>query len=393
MQNTDRTEELRGFFESARLAAPKTLATFTTCVRADSFLESIRLISRTAHEAMSRCTRRIDDTLQAIDGCTPTMSSVERKLLLSETELVAASTSVTNFTETVDNAIEVLRTKVKRSNRYLRRQQSAAASAELSVQLLEHYKALLQCLGQRISKCRMRMALCKEEVALYKNEMVYFGCNGVLSCSVPNTVQTVDPTPGLASPVGGARSSAAEAISQDRAHFGIVQASRNTMQLVDGVLKIAAETVKLAGDSAMTIARAGNVSLGRNLRTEKSTDASQMPTVPHFDFSPEEKHRLSEQSVSLQLRQREASAHDAKMVEASVRDLSQLTSLMNEKVMEQAEQFSILVQNTAETRELMKRAVEELRKPTNRFWNSTRQLIALLWICTAITLVTNWIVR
>lgn len=226
-----------------------------------------------------------------------------------------------------------------------------------------------------------------------------------LPCSDSSTARTTSPKP-------------------SRSGFG------TTFRVVDGMMQRAAQTVKAAGshaDSALHVALTGSQAAARQLlnvgtssvdgivmfgaggdrgRGAPSTAGSSasaptrldartlpLPPLPQDELSKEEETRLQEQSQALLQLQHEATAQDAKAVEASIRELSQLTSLMNEQVVQQTEQFSILVRNTETAHTNVQKAVGEVKKPLHAFWNPTRQLIALLWACMALVLAVNWVSR
>lgn len=71
--------------------------------------------------------------------------------------------------------------------------------------------------------------------------------------------------------------------------------------------------------------------------------------------------------MALREEQEQASANDAKQIETAVRELSQLTSLMNEQVMLQSEQFSVVLKNTEEAQRTMSRALREVGKASQHF--------------------------
>ncbi|EPY19783.1 syntaxin 1B/2/3 [Strigomonas culicis] len=115
--------------------------------------------------------------------------------------------------------------------------------------------------------------------------------------------------------------------------------------------------------------------------------------VPHFEYSAAEAAALEQENVQLLEEQRETTAQDAKQIEASVRELSQLTSLANEKVLEQNEQFNVVLNNTAITKSNIDKAGKEVREAGESFWTSTKQLIALLWCCIISICVLNTLIR
>ncbi|KAL7707576.1 hypothetical protein N2W54_007480 [Lotmaria passim] len=200
-----------------------------------------------------------------------------------------------------------------------------------------------------------------------------------------------------------------------------------TFRVVDGMMQRAAQTVKAAGshaDTALQVALTGSHAAARQLlnagtssvggilmmgsaaststangdhwRAASFTSAAgtvPLPPITQDDLTEEEEVRLQEQGQALLELQHEATAQDAKAVEASIRELSQLTSLMNEQMAQQTEKFAIVVRNTEAAHTNVRKAVDEVKKPVQAFWNPTRQLIAFLWACMIVVLVANWISR
>ncbi|KAG5488885.1 hypothetical protein JIQ42_00503 [Leishmania sp. Namibia] len=315
--------------------------------------------------------------------------------------------------------------------------------------VVEHLRQSVSILLQRITAKRLHVALAKEELALYKAEMFLYGHCGVLSCSdevaaeLAHDMKMARKETGLRGQRGNIAAENREAdripdgvgASQVRHHSAArTHADKSgfgtTFRVVDGMMQRAAETFKAAGshaDSALQVALTGSHSAARQLlhvgtssvaeifmlgagpggggrpnlsrpdaemfSTTAGVGVAPLPTLQPYQLSQEEEARLQEQNHALLQVQREASAQDAKAVEASIRELSQLTSLMSERVVQQNEQFSLLVKNTEAAQANVQKAVCEVKKPLSVFWNPTRQLVALLWVCTAVLLMANWASR
>ncbi|KAG5490616.1 hypothetical protein JKF63_00737 [Porcisia hertigi] len=314
--------------------------------------------------------------------------------------------------------------------------------------LVAHLRQTVSTLETHIAAKRLHVALAKEELALYKRELFVYGHCGVLSCSeevstqLAACVDTVrkaaasrDERNAKTGEYDGADKRSAEADAQRGGHHlsSKPQATKSgfgsTFRVVDTIIQQTAKSVKTAGshaDSALQVAltgghavrqllHAGTISVHGTLMLDSGARSGRdhnhaeqiaetsmlaggvgepsLPTLQPYELTSEEKASLEEQNAALLQAQHEASAQDAKAVEASVRELSQLTSLMNEQVMQQSEKFSLLIKNTELAHSHVKKAVGEVQKPLSTFWNPTRQLIALLWACTAIVLTANWLSR
>ncbi|CCW69889.1 unnamed protein product [Phytomonas sp. Hart1] len=412
--------------------------------------EAAEVVSRTVHSAIHTGYHRVQEAMREM-GEIPmlSISRVEGGLRLGEAELLSASAAVEEFTNAVWSALTQVETRAKTRRlpfipSALRDSRSAVESP--SAHLLEHYRELLQCLSARLAQCRLTVTLCKEELALCKSETFLFSRCGVLSsedfvssdaAKTPNSGNISRPNAGKAERKGqgeGVRRDVngiegspklwegGDVGSSALEGFGIVRSvSKHAKFYMDDIVKKATNTVLVAGDNVISIARTGLAQnsledadgdpfrgCGRNsnknivikdqkhyrdVEMKEGLGVSSSSVIPRFHYTKDEEQRLKDENVLLLHRQHENSARDAKEVEASVRELSQLTLLMNDKVMQQDEQFSILVKNTEEVRHLMQRSVEELVKPTKGFWNPSRQLIALLWISTIFLLLANYLVR
>lgn len=444
--------------------------------------EAMRMLHASVEHAISTTAARIESTLAALDTCPAATSRLESALLLSEAELLSASTSVKEFSETVQTTLTKLEEEKEleqiTGNRWGRRKQGSKGTATstaskgekspqtgLSTECLTHYQLALTMLDVSVVRWRLKVMLCKEEVVLYKNEMRLFRHDGVLTCEDPMqglkrcpdgtlVPATATASAGVGSPITSSGAAGGKLSSEERAAaspsapalssgasgwrgghkggmgFGLVTGvSMQTLHLVDDVVKRATDTVKEAGaraDSALTFALTGHTTGGLLPRGSGSGSgggggsggvfslsalaSSGLPfsggrktsgpgvvaggdkfVIPQFTYTSEEERQLGEQNAALQLAQRTSTAQDAKAVEAAVRELSQLTSLMTTKLTEQSEQFSSVLKNTEEANTLMEKATKEVAKPVNAFWNPTRQLIAVLWVCTMIMLLANWV--
>lgn len=268
----------------------------------------------------------------------------------------------------------------------------SSSSGKPSLQLLQHFEVALETLEGDLSRWRLRLTLCKEELALYKQEMFTFARAGVLSCSDPTKlyeersekrVTGVDREREEGSGMGFLTSLQAE---------GKLRPAAAVVSVVDRVIKEAARTVTTSslphGTTAWSL-----ISGRPSGKSGSQRSLVQDTSVPQFVYDAAEEKRLTEANLVLQEQQKEASAEDAKAVEASVRELSQLTSLINEQVLQQNEQFSILLKNTETAQMNMQKGVGEVKKTLSHFWNSTRQLIACLWFSTLLLLFANWLIR
>lgn len=367
--------------------------------------DALRNVQVSVEAATATAARRVGETLLFIDGCGSSTVRVTTGLLTCETELADAAAAVDRFSESVTAA---MKTSVSTASATV---EDGHASRS---QVLMHYKEILSTLWNRLAKARLQVALAKEELAQYKNDMFLLGRCGVLTIGIDDDDdddgedyrnvkgQAMEAAGGgLHAPLKTAPPVAGNAA--ERMGFGRVTGA--TRQLMDGVVRRATDSVKVAtahADIALTRvgAELGGFAavVGGGGGAAAAAAGEPLPFRGHYaaqpmELSSAEERALREENESLQLQQRAASAQDARAVERAVRELSQLTSIMNERVVEQSEQFTTMIKHTEEAHMNMEKAIKEVKKPIHAFWNPTRQMIALLWICTFILIVANWMIR
>ncbi|KEG11087.1 syntaxin 1B/2/3 [Trypanosoma grayi] len=385
----DRTEALRELFDkSSPYVSDCENFVVLGILREHPFNRAFAAVSTAADVAVRATRSRIKAALRAMEECSPAVSELESILLLHEAELLSASNTIKDLLASLMEAKEQLKKQHSRWDGlflFAKEETQSPTTAKPSLQLLQHLEAALETLEGTVGRWRLRLALCKEELALYKQEMFAFGRAGVLSCSDPAKTQEGGKDRHLSRDNNISQSVSCLRNSEERPRSAVAVVS-----VVDRVLKKAARTVTAAplhsGAHVWSLMR-GHGETG--LRDLASPDRA----APQFVYTAAEEERLAQTNAALLEQQKQASAEDAKAVEASVRELSQLTSLMNERVLQQNEQFSILLKNTEAAQSNMQKGVGEVGKSLTYFWNSTRQLIACLWLSTLVLLIANWVIR
>lgn len=420
-----------------------------------SLLTTSHALNDAAAEAIYRASAHIAAVVAAVDAATPSSTAaLQNCLLLSDAELLSVGSSLKAFAESLVKAggtrLDPTDTAASDGEGRSSSGSGVVAHLQCTVSILEQRIAAKRL---RVALAKEELALYKSELTLYGHCGVLscsdevaaklVRCRDAMTHESPMTealsrrdadwahheVDGVPQGPHKVPPTG-------------RSGFG------TTFRVVDGMMQKAARTVKAAGshaDSALQVALTGGHAAARQLLQAGttsvdellaftgtgaagsvssavdggsgggSTDANGLARrtqfshggggrglgvlVPLPQLEPfcvrdvtEEAH-LREQNAALLLEQQAATAQDAKAVEASIRELSQLTSLMNEQVVQQTEQFSLLVKNAEAAQTNVKKAVGEVAKPLQAFWNPTRQLVALLWACMALLLTVNWAAR
>nr|CCC94065.1 unnamed protein product [Trypanosoma congolense IL3000] len=369
-----------------------------SALKSHPFYRAFQVVSSAAETSVRATRSSVKAALRAIEEFSPAVSDQESALLLHEAELLSASNAVRELSTSLKEGISQLGSSGSGSELFSRKEEGVGkGSATPSQHMLLHLLAGLETIEMYVGRWRLFLALCKEELMLYKREMFSFGRLSIFSCKDParrndnyGDVRSSSPverkdktqTAVLLTSSGDKNNSASKP----------KLAARVMVSVVDRVMKEATRRVSstpLSVNSQVWSAIRGKVGVYKN------TWGSNIPdnAVPQFEYSEKEEELLKEAGVQLEQRQRQVSAEDAKMVEASVRELSQLTSLMNERVVQQNEQFSILLKNTEAAHSNMQKGVTEVKVTLTYFWNSTRQLIAILWISIFTLLTANWLIR
>ncbi|ORC90396.1 syntaxin 1B/2/3 [Trypanosoma theileri] len=385
-------------------------------LRAHPFNRALILVVTAADGALRTTRLRIRATVRAMEECTPAIAELESALLLQEAELLSVSNTIKDLLTSIREAEEQLEKKKSGWDTVLfptKEETKLLSSVKPSMQFLQHLQAALEIIEGAVGRSRLRLALCKEELVLYKQEMFAFARAGVLSCLDParnsksnkeNSVTEKGDTSGNGnSSNNDNNNNNTMGLLYPKPMKGNTSSAVAVVSVVDRVIKGAAKTVSSAPLPASTrvfsLMRSGVGGVGvggvgvGGINSLFQRSSLVETTSPKFVYTAEEEERLTQANALLEEQQKEASAEDAKAVEASVRELSQLTSLMNEQVMQQNEQFSILLKNTEAAQNNMRKGVGEVGKTLKQFWNSTRQLIACIWVSIFILLIANWIIR
>lgn len=371
-----------------------------------AYPELLRLtlsLSRTIDAAVSDSLHVIQRVREAIDGVRPfslstsavygggsgsEASAMQTALELSEAELAAAGQS---NQQTLDRVLELKESTPKKSVR------SGSPSPSSHSQLLLHVEKILEEQRGVVVNARVEMAMCKEEARLYALEMDFLAGGGLpaLQASWGASVKAIKPS-GLGKKeetdayVSGKGTKVSDK-SSGAASLHLTQMTRSK-ELLKGVMNSVSTTVKEKADEALK---------GEWLREGKpkhhAQKCSEDPAawlstpLPPLSYTKEEEEALQAAHQVLETRHRKSFLKDAMEVEVAVRDLTQMSSLVNETILTQREKFSILLSNTAEAHEFTRKAVVELEKPMKAFWNPKRMLIALFWCCAVIVFFMNWL--
>ncbi|CUG91671.1 GPI-anchored surface protein, putative [Bodo saltans] len=284
---------------------------------------------------------------------------------------------------------------------------AAAAPTSSCLDVLAHCRVGGEVLQAMIVDDKLRLALCEEELELFKKDMFLLGRGGVVSVDPPEDLAHPTASPSPTATRGGTTNNVASSLSSAAATTASKTRSTVTATLTNVSNSLgAAGLLKSAGSGASSIRQA--VSSLRSSGGERSSQSGNIDGSSRhrhgqnggrrrvLHITEEESRELKQESVLLEQQLTESSVKAAKEVEASIRELSHLTNLLNEQALIQSEQLSLVAKNTEETLTNVSKASNELQKPARQSsWmlNPTRQLIAVLWICIMTILVAHFLIR
>ena len=447
----DHTMDLQKMFAAAKLKAP--LAPTTSAAEnprsaSDTTqpalappqllkpaIEASRTLDAMCTEAVAHSQRRVAEALDQIDECIDT-PDVTASLLLAEAELLSASVAVSNFQQSLKSvadrmvsasvmgtwAIAGTALKIDHKTNWLAAvmfgssdgtsQHPSMSKVSLSyTDLYKHLDEILVILESRVAQ-ELRAALCREELELYESDISFFAKgwaseSSYLQSESGSQKGLCEGASSSAQDRSVASGSGTMASSSSATH--IMNAARKTEKLLKSTVSSATGSVLdiIRATAATTAAAVAAPSLVLPVAVASSTSSRSARHVGasqdgHFSaeahrselhLTEHEIERFELRNEQLLLQQRQRGTNDAKLVETSVRELSQLTSLMNEMVLQQSEQIGILAKNMDEAQANVLGATRELKKPLKKFWTSTKQLILVLWLSTAVVLIAHSLFR
>lgn len=364
-------------------------------------------LARTADTAICGALELVERTMNNVDrfsGFSNNWSfSIENEIRMAEAELLDVSESIKSTLENVfrqgavNNAEEMQTYDISISQVDGSLGQKAVNRVN---DLLVHVERILEEERTAVAAARIQLTLCKEELREFKNRQLFLASGGVKpfnqglwnnSLFSNNEKKEKDSNDVILRQPDSAECSPPLPAMQLRMVTG-------SKTLLESVVKRVSNTVKEADD--VFTRQLLKSSAGKPITTNEGSVVSDRGLgkckenffLP-LQYTPEEESQLLTQHAALEEQQRKLLADDAVAVEVAVRDLSHLNSLVSEAVLSQREKFMVLMRNTEDAQLLMKKAVEELEKPLQSFWNPKRQLIVLLWVCISIVWVSNWLIR
>ena len=255
---------------------------------------------------------------------------------------------------------------------------------------LAHYASAASIAAVVASQKRLDVAVCTEEIEAHRAAFLEpVGAWGVVNEADDKgklAIKKVSPatfdstTSGKVSGVLGIASKLKMASDMGNEVVGSALTS-STNHLASTMVSFLKKTRGDAGSSAPTPA------------TTAATAESAPSARQRYVYSDVELAELEQQRQEILLEERNSKSTSAREIEQSIQEVSSLTSLMKEQVAMQDEQLQAIMGNTQASHDNISKASRQLDTPLQSFWNSTRMLIALMWISTLLLLTTHWIIR
>ena len=332
----DRSDEFRSFFLTKRCSSQESISPSIPLSQKmkDPVHRSSVAVSNVAMDALHSSKMLVEDVLLQMLECGQE-TSMERDLLLSDTELVASLASVNQFEGTLHALVR--------------------SRGGVQDDSLLHHIEVATILQIRLGLRRIHIAVCREELEHQKSfaRRVLHGFLAPEEGSLGKKISSSDDS---------------------------------SMMPSSSSLKLAPQRLVLA--AADSVAN----SVLRIAKKKGIVEPQVVPAVRHV-FTAAEELRFIEEHAALVEHEKQSHSSSARQVEKSVSELAQLTSLLNEKLVLQEEHMSIVQKNTDDAAHHLQKTAQELKKPQSRWLNPTRTLIVVLWVSTGVVVVANWMVR
>ncbi|MDP2058689.1 MAG: hypothetical protein Q8J97_03050, partial [Flavobacteriaceae bacterium] len=359
------------------------------CVVEDPYREAVEAVTSAAFDACTTADRAVVEAIDAMDALS-LMADVERALLLGDAALVSAQQRLAQVKERLAADAAALRGRVQIAD------------------LIAHHVAAIEHADATVAAALRSVKLTREEADAYRSQAQLHSRLGVLVCEDWSVAAPASPASeagswGSAAP--NAATSAVRSLVDAATQHRVVKSGGGA---VAGLLTKGAAAVAGVGAEGAQHLRArlgmthgGDTSAASPVPLQRTASAkssgappANAPRAPTFAaYTSDEQAALEVEHTELLERQRTDAAKEARAIESAARDMSRLSSLLNEKLAEQSESLLAVEKDTAASVDHLVRATEELRKPAASWWNSTRTMIVALWVGTATVLAANHVVR
>lgn len=260
------------------------------------------------------------------------------------------------------------------------------------IDALQHFKAAAEILVERLVREKLALGLCEEELQLYSRDMLVLGRCGVLAVVPASaTVERLAAAYACPKPASGSshvqRSEIAVAAAAAEP-AGRMSATSSAARAVMGQLS------RVTGAASARVADTARAVATRTAGVHKDPQGGAFKYQHKYQYDSDEVRQLMVEGAQLEQQLVESSAKAALEVEASVRELSLLTSLLSEKSLLQAEQLNLVAKNTDDAHDSVLKARSQLQSALRApFWNATRQLIFVLWVSTIGLWIAHVVIR
>lgn len=374
-----RTSQLHQIFRERRQLNAPSGPYVSSKAPSPQILEVVSTLTLTVRRAIERAQTILCRAAQLLDLSPPSLSGTATASAL-EDELRVCEVELRTAADGVVGTLEVIRTdhQTKQS------------------QLLMHVEHILAEERSAIASIRVQLVLCREELRAFKARKQKFASYGATPLEREDLLflarlQSLGDDAEKKVTMGSTRDLEEADHREDQMKLRLVSGSRDILESVWSGLSHSLQDDTLVNQFKKVLQPPiEGVAPQHSLIASPFHTSS--PTVAS-EPSAAEATSLRQEHDALMVRQHEELAEEAIEVEGAVRDLAQLNSLINEAVLTQREKFSILVKNTEEAQVTFRKAVSELEKPVEAFWNSSRQLMVLLWCCIVVLLAANWLMR
>jgi hypothetical protein len=340
---------------------------------ANPFADALAGLVASAERGCSEAHDRVCQTFAVLDDPAAEQEArdaLDEGLVLADATLLAVATAVKQLTGTVDKAAVLMKNR--------------------PAPFVEHTRSALGLVAQRVGDSRISVALAREEADEHAATLFKLRKAGVVALDDAIIEHVVAP-----SPLEQRAADAAAAASKGAAKDGGGSKTQSINKAFKGVMRLTDKVVSMSTHAATKGFRATAASSAASASESAArlrADASSVSRAVD-DLAEADRSALETEHVALLAAQEHSSAHAAKEIEASVRSLSVLTTIMNEQVALQGEQLLTIERDAKASQESLEKAGQELDKPLRETWNAKRLLAAVLCVFAVLLLLLDGIVR
>lgn len=340
------------------------------------FAEPLRVVVASVRRTLLESRERVAQALTTIDDYTSTpdaRGAAADGLVLSDASLLAAASATQQLVTAVQAADDKLAKRFRGSN--------------VGRQQLEHTYNALQTMAALVSQQRIAVALAREEVDRHRTMLVRWQKAGVLVAPQPAPAAVV------AAPAVTAKAAKKAAPPEGTAAATASRLSALKASAMTQVKSIAQTTKHNVAALSERASRAAGPAQASAQTAQRFQAAAARYDEDVDKADTQWRGELAQEHAELVERQNLTASKAAKQVEGAVRELSVLTSILNEQVTLQSEKLELVERNTRDTQSNLQGAAEQLLQPLQQTWTAKRILAAALWVSMVLMLAADWLVR